>query len=220
MKSSRRVPTTPASPIPGPLRFIPIRLQRRSRPFDDHNFLHEIKYDGFRTIAVMAEDRCRLFSRNGFEFKRYVELAQAIPSCVRAKTAVLDCELVSLDHFGRADFPALLFRRRRPVLFAFDLLELNGEDWRPRPLIQRKQRLRRLLSSSTGEVRYVDHVIGAGQAFFEACCEVQIEGMVSKKCSDPYDAVSTKWWKVKNPIYQALHAERWRWFEKSREGRR
>jgi bifunctional non-homologous end joining protein LigD len=104
------------------LQFQPMPLRRRATPFDDHDWLFELKYEGFRSLAVLENGRAQLFSRNGHPFASFAELAQSISDCLHAR-AVIDGEICSLDKRGRPQFKNLLFRRGNlPCFFAFDLL--------------------------------------------------------------------------------------------------
>src|SRR5262245_57468067 len=102
-------------------------LTRVREPFDDPAWIYEPKVDGFRALAFVDRGRCRLVSRNGHSFKGWPGLATAIATSNRAESAILDGEVVCLDADGRPNFKALLFRRAEPVLYAFDLLMLDGQ---------------------------------------------------------------------------------------------
>jgi len=90
------------------------------------------------------------------------------------ENAVIDREIACVDELGRAVFNDLLFRRREYVLFAFDLLFLNGEDLRGLRLIERKARLKKLLRRKQSRMLYVDHIDGRGHQFFEKVCELDL----------------------------------------------
>ena len=90
-----------------------------------------MKLDGFRALAYVERDKCRLVSRNGNTFKRFAPLAAEIAGALRGvRNAILDGEVVCLDHAGRPLFNALLYRRREPCFVAFDCLWLDGRDLR------------------------------------------------------------------------------------------
>src|SRR5215472_14595328 len=114
--------------------FQPIPLTRRGEPFNDPEWVFEIKWDGFRCLAHFEHGRCRLVSRNGNEFKSFSALNLALPMECRARSAVLDGEIVCLDKKGNSQFRNLLFRRGEPRFYAFDLLMHNSEDLRYLPL--------------------------------------------------------------------------------------
>jgi len=91
------------------------------------------------------------------------------------------------------------------VLYAFDLLELNGEDWRPRTLEQRKAKLAKLLSNAGEGIYLNEHLIGDGANIFKHACLMELEGIVSKRRDFPYRSGRTKSWiKVKNPKSPAI----------------
>jgi ATP-dependent DNA ligase len=86
------------------------------------------------------------------------------------------------------------------ILYAFDLLELHGEDWRPRPLEERKARLARLLARMPAGIQYTEHLEGDGAAIFSHACRLGAEGIVSKHREHPYRSGPSKaWLKTKNP---------------------
>jgi bifunctional non-homologous end joining protein LigD len=188
--------------------FHPIAVSRRPHPFDDSQWLFELKYDGFRALAYLDNGRCRLVSRNGHAFASFAELASSIARQADATTAIFDGEIVCLDAKGRPRFNDLLFRRRSPVFFAFDLLYLNGKDLRYEQLSDRKAVLRQVLNSrtTTSALQYADDVSGSGVALYERVCEMDLEGIVAKHKTAPYlsyHAIST-WYKIKNPRYSQM----------------
>ena len=193
--------------------FAPMPLRRAREPFDDPGWLYELKLDGFRALAHVDRGQCRLVSRNGHTFKGWPGLATAIATAIRAESAVLDGEVVCLDADGRPDFKAPLFRRAVPVLYAFDLLMLDGQDVREKPLLARKRLLRRVLPRRSGQVLYLDHVAGRGIDLFRAVCEMDLEGIVAKRKDGIYDPDATMWVKVKNASYSQAR-DRWELFER------
>src|SRR5215510_1253280 len=114
----------------------PIRLSRRSEPFDSDEHIYELKVDGFRALGHIEADRCELISRNGNTFRGFADLATWIAEHLPVQSAVLDGEIACVDEAGRPVFRDLLFRRRQ------DLLYLNGKDLRTLPLIERKAALK------------------------------------------------------------------------------
>ena len=168
-------------------------------------WLHEIKYDGYRMGCAIAPDGVRLTSRNGLDY------TSALPELVvEAKTlpvtsALLDGEVVVLLEDGRASFQALQQamsdRKARAglVYLAFDLLDVNGDSLLEQPLEARKDRLRALLDASGAQrIRYSDHVIGHGDAFFEQATKLGVEGIVSKRRDGVYQpGRRSGWLKIK-----------------------
>jgi len=116
-----------------------------------------------------------------------------------AKSAILDGELLCLDESGRSQFYDLMFRRKPPVYYAFDLLWVDGADLRDIPLFERKALLRaRLSAEPTTQILYAEHVEERGIEFFRNVCEMDLEGIVAKRETAPYKP-STRWIKIKNP---------------------
>jgi bifunctional non-homologous end joining protein LigD len=191
------------SSVPRNLR--PIRLSRRSEPFDSDHHIFELKVDGFRALAHVSEGQGRLVSRNGNVFKGFAELANWLADHLPVESAVFDGEIACLDEQGRAVFRDLLFRRRQCVFIAFDLLFLNGKDLRVLPLIERKALLKKLLGRrKRSRVLYLGHVEGDGRLLFEQIVAMDLEGIVCKRKDSPYKVTekpSRYWIKVKNARY-------------------
>jgi ATP-dependent DNA ligase len=179
------------------------RSRSRFLPFDDPNFVFELKYDGFRALAV-AERRPELVSRNGHPFGSFANLAKQIAEHLPPNT-VIDGEIAGVDRKGKPRFNDLLFHRRPPCFFAFDVLMLEGRDCRTHQLAERKQELRRLLAQVplNCPLRYVYHVDGSGVALFERVCKLDLEGVVAKHKHAPYVEVreQSTWIKILNPRY-------------------
>jgi len=188
--------------------FQPMPLLRRPLPFDHPEWIFELKYDGFRALAVIQNGRTQFISRNGrpFSFDLRVPL--------HAGKTVLDSEIVCVDNQGRPQFRDLLFHRGEPAFFAFDLLMVDGKDVRSEKLTDRKQELRRLLFNIESRVRYADHIEREGIALFKRVCEMDLEGIVAKHAFGPYTA-ETKWFKIKNQHYSQM-AGREELFERER----
>ncbi len=181
------------------------------KPFDGPDWLFEIKWDGYRAIAFIENGQLRLVSRNQNELTpRFPELKD-LPKSIKAKTAILDGEVVALDAEGRASFSLMQQRTgfrphgRRgtvnadvPVLYyAFDLLYLDGYDWRRMPLRQRKEKLAALLVTGDS-LRYSDHYENQGKALFEMARTKGLEGILAKKRDSIYqERRSTDWLKIK-----------------------
>src|SRR5437016_6447947 len=159
--------------------FQPMPLSRRALPFDHPEWIFELKYDGFRSLAVMQSGRTQLISRNGHPFNSFTELCKEMSSLSAGKT-VFDGEIVCLDKRGKPQFRDLLLHRAEPCFYAFDLLMADGKDMRSERLTERKQELRRLLSKiPESRMRYADHVEQNGTALFHHICEMDLEGIVA-----------------------------------------
>jgi hypothetical protein len=156
-------------------------LSRKPAPFDHPEYLFELKYDGFRSLAVIQNGRCQLISRNGHPFNSFTELRKELTAPGDGRT-VIDGEIVCLDRRGRPQFNDLLFHRREPCFFVFDLLMSDGKDVRSERLTDRKIELRRLLSKAhTSRMRYVEHVEQYGIALFERVCKRSTSGRRGSK---------------------------------------
>ena len=196
-------------PMPATIR--PMLAESVDEPFDGAEWLFEIKWDGYRAIAFIAHGKVRLVSRNQNDLTaRYPELKD-LAQFVRAKTAILDGEVVALDADGRASFSLMQQRtgfrpggRRAaanagvPVLYyAFDLLYFDGGDWRRVPLEDRKRKLASLVAAGD-VVRYSDHYEERGKALFERARQMGLEGIVAKKRTSFYEERrSREWLKIK-----------------------
>lgn len=196
---------------PMPTVIHPMLAESIEKPFDDPGWLFEIKWDGYRAIAFIDDGKVRLVSRNQNELTpRYPELKDMLES-VKAKTAILDGEVVALDSEGRASFSLMQQRTGFrpgghrvaakadvPVLYyAFDLLYLDGYDWRRMPLEERKNKLASILEPGDA-LRFSDHYEAQGKALFEIAREKQLEGILAKKRNSCYEERrSREWLKIK-----------------------
>jgi DNA ligase D-like protein (predicted ligase) len=160
-------------------------------PAAGSDWLHEIKYDGYRMHARIDGDKIQLLTRTGLDWSlRYKRTIEALRS-LKAKSAYLDGELCALDADGAPAFSRLQAamdegRTDQLVFFAFDLLYLNGEGTAQLPLIKRKERLERLFKKETQGLRYSEHVLTDGPRFREHACKLGLEGVISKRIDRPY----------------------------------
>jgi bifunctional non-homologous end joining protein LigD len=167
-------------------------------------WLHEIKFDGYRAMIAAAGDKVTIYTRSGLDWTdTFSGIAERI-AALDLPPALIDGEIVKLDRDGNPDFSALQKAIKSEgsadglTLFAFDLLSLDGEDLTARPNIERKERLAALLPPDDPVIRVSDHVIGAGEKLFDAMCKAGQEGIISKKADAPYRGVRTNaWLKVK-----------------------
>jgi bifunctional non-homologous end joining protein LigD len=203
---------------PMPTTIHPMLAESVAEPFDGEEWLFEIKWDGYRAIAFIEKNTVRLVSRNQNELTaRYPELKDMAQQ-IKAKTAILDGEVVALDAEGKASFSLMQQRTgfrpgghhaagnpEVPVLYyAFDLLYLDGYDWRRVALEERKRKLASIVVASDG-VRYSDHYFERGKALFEIARQKGLEGIVAKVRRSLYEERrSAEWLKIK--IRQRLEA--------------
>jgi bifunctional non-homologous end joining protein LigD len=153
------------------------------------NWLHEIKYDGYRTLIAVGGGKAKAYTRTGLDwsdrFRTVVEAAAQLPG-----SALIDGEVVALDKDGRPSFQALQASLKEGsgdyAYFAFDLLALNGEDLTGLSNLDRKERLKAFLLDAPRAIQYSDHVIGNGEKLFDSLCKQGLEGVVSKRADAPY----------------------------------
>lgn len=192
-----------ARKAPMPKSFKPQLASPVDDPPKGKEWLHEIKLDGYRTVALVADGKTKLLTRNGHDWTgRYGDIAAAFDA-LPAKDAVIDGEIVVLDAGGVSRFGALQDaiangETSKMIFYAFDLPRLNGFDISATPLNQRKALLERLLSAAVHEsspIQFSAHVAGNGGEFFDRVSEMGLEGVVSKRADSAYFASTrTKAW--------------------------
>lgn len=168
-------------------------------PPEGDDWLHEIKYDGYRILGAVAGERVAIRTRTGLDWTdRFPSLAAALRE-LPCKEAHVDGEAAVADPDGRTDFGALqdaLSTGKGDIgYYVFDLLSVDGEDLTGRPLVERKERLAGLLRDGQGSIlRYSDHVSGHGADVFSRACQLGLEGIVSKRADARYRSARTRTW--------------------------
>ena len=160
---------------------------------DSDNWIHEIKFDGYRLQARLDNGKVTLLTRRGLDWtKKFPTVAAAIAK-LPAQTALLDGELVSEGEDGVSSFSLLQEdlksgRHDRMALYLFDLLHLDGQDLRPSPLTARKDALARLLAKMPkhGTLRFSQSLTEPGSVLLKHACKLGLEGIVSKLADAPY----------------------------------
>jgi bifunctional non-homologous end joining protein LigD len=194
-----------------------MRLAVRREAFSHPDWIFEVKYDGFRSLARVAVGQVELISRRRNVYKSFAALCADLNHALVGRTAVLDGEIVCLDPEGHPQFYDLLRHRGEVFFYAFDLLWLEGRDLRPLPLVDRKAELERLVPADS-RLLYVRHLEADGTGLFAAVCQNDLEGIVGKWKRGPYlDGRNRKttWVKVLNPNY-SQRAGRSELFNKTR----
>ena len=178
----------------------PLSLIQQPAAFSDPDWLFEVKHDGFRSLAYI-QDGCELVSRKGVTYRRFKDLSKALSGVGHEVT--LDGELVCLDEEGKTLFYDLMFNRAPAHFYAFDILLLDGEDLRDKPIVERKQILQEVVTESPERLLYVDHIEEQGEQLYEMICRRDMEGIVAKPKESPYRELNgrTPWIKIKNPDY-------------------
>ena len=168
------------------------------RPPEGPNWLHEIKYDGYRVLAAVARKQVRLYTRSGQDWtEKFQPLANAFARL--DFHALVDGEVVVFEPGGRTSFQALqeaLSAKHGADLryVAFDLLMLDGEDLRRLPLVERKKRLKKLLGRLKQPLAYGDHLEGDSDKVLKEACRLGIEGLVSKEKTSTYVSGRASTW--------------------------
>ena len=195
-----------AAPLPA---FQPVQLATLvdSVP-EGRQWLHEIKFDGYRALIAAKGKDVRVFTRSGLDWsEKFSPLIRQfasldLPSCL------IDGEITASDAEGNPDFSRLQAVLKRGhgeqgegdalSFHAFDLLELDGEDLKPLSNVERKQRLSGLLAEASPPIHVADHIIGGGEKLLEAMCRAGQEGIIAKRADAPYLPKRTQnWLKVK-----------------------
>jgi bifunctional non-homologous end joining protein LigD len=201
VKGARRSAIQGSKPADMPL-FIKPQLATLKSTASTGDWLHEIKYDGYRVQLHLNKGKRKVYTRTGLDWtKRFSLIAGAldIPG-----QAIIDGEVVVI-HEGRTNFSELQAElaaghQDRLLFYAFDLLYRDGQDLRKAPQIERKDALKTLFDEHSLEspVLYSEHLTGDGQQIFEAAAKLNYEGIVSKKADAPYRSERTEaWLKVK-----------------------
>ena len=158
-------------------------------------WLHEVKYDGYRAMVAIGGGRAKVYTRSGLDwtekFAAIAEAAAALP----VTSALIDGEIVAFQD-GRPDFSTLknaIADGGAMTLFAFDLLEQDGEDLTGLSTVDRKERLRAIVANGE-RLQFAEHVLGAGEELFATMCREGLEGVVSKRADAPYVGARNRTW--------------------------
>jgi bifunctional non-homologous end joining protein LigD len=180
------------------------------RPSSGPDWVHEIKHHGYPLMARRDSVGIRLLTRNGHDWAdRYPAIVEAV-NRLKARSCLIDGEAVVCDENGLAVFERLRLKPsgEHVFLYAFDLLELDGQDLRREPLETRKATLASLLRGSLPGLRLNERLTHPGDAVFRHACKMGLEGIVSKRKDSPYrSGRSPDWLKMKNPDAPAVRRE-------------
>jgi bifunctional non-homologous end joining protein LigD len=182
---------------------------------DGDGWVFEMKFDGYRALAAIAGDQVRIYTRNANDWTtQFGSLVKPLSKLTKG-SALIDGEIVAFKD-GKSDFSTLktaLSTGAPLTFFAFDLIEENGEDLHRLPLVERKERLRKLIGkrSEADAIHFSDHIVGNGRAFFDAMTKGGYEGMVAKLADAPYRGErTTSWLKIKANHRQEFVIGGWR----------
>jgi bifunctional non-homologous end joining protein LigD len=193
-----------------------------SGPFDDPQWLFEIKWDGYRAICTVNDKgEFSLVSRNGLDMLHRFPDLRELRNAFASVPIIVDGEIVSLDKQGRSEFQRLQESQKKPAgltYAAFDLIYADGKDLRSTPLEERKSLLERLIRDDV-LVLYSKHVIGRGEELFESARKRKLEGIIAKKRSSTYqERRSRDWLKIKTHYEQEFVVGGWTEPKGSRAG--
>lgn len=172
-----------------------------SRPPAGKNWIHEIKFDGYRVQLSVEHSSPTLKTRKGLDWTG--KFAAIAKEATGLSNAIIDGEIVALDKNGVPDFAALqaaLSEQKTEdlIYFAFDLLFDGNKDLRELPLIKRKKRLEELLGGAdlgdASLIRYVEHFENGGEAVLRSACRLSLEGIISKREDARYESGRTQTW--------------------------
>jgi DNA ligase D-like protein (predicted ligase) len=174
-------------PLP---QWIKPQLTKLAKAPSGSQWIHEIKFDGYRMAARIDQGKVRLLTRTGLDWTRKYPGTAAAFAELKVKSAYVDGELCGVRPDGVTSFELMQTASDRGgdglMFFAFDLLELNGEDIGRLALRERKKRLNVLLKNAPEGITYSDHEGGDGEVFRQAACKHALEGIVSKRLDRPY----------------------------------
>ncbi|HEV2547376.1 MAG TPA: non-homologous end-joining DNA ligase [Stellaceae bacterium] len=169
-------------------------------PPEGPDWAHEIKLDGYRLHARLERGRVKLLTRTGLDWTPRYETMAAAVAALDARGLYLDGEICAVHEDGVTSFPELQAATEAHltaglVYFVFDLLFLDGRDWRVAPLRERKEALRRLLVGVAPPLVFADHHEGEGGRFFKAVCGAKAEGVISKRIDAAYVSGNRGLWR-------------------------
>src|ERR1700760_1305664 len=200
---SRLPAKLPPAPLPDYVEPMKAQLVDSIRPGD---WIYEIKFDGYRALALRGGSETRILSRNQKDLgKKFPEITGSIAG-LDVQDAIIDGEIVALDDKGRPSFQLLqgfeMGMVRPPIVFyVFDLLRLNGEDLRSRPIEERKAKLAALLRPPPPAIRYSASFTENVDELLDRVRELSLEGVIGKRSGSKYDSKRSGAW-IKLKLYQ------------------
>lgn len=189
----------PKSPVPETIK--PMKATLIDEPFDDPDWVYEVKWDGYRAVAKISKTDVKLISRNNIPFDKYYPIVDLLKGW--RINAVIDGEIVVLGDKGLSDFGALQNWRSEAdgnlVYYVFDILWYEGKNLMDLPLVERQAVLQDILPTDDDRIRQSKVFTARGIEFFDAAEQVGLEGIMAKKANSTYaaDIRSKEWLKIK-----------------------
>jgi bifunctional non-homologous end joining protein LigD len=190
---------------------VPAQPVEQDRPPSGPQWVHEIKHDGYRLVVHRHGAMVRLWTRRAIDYTDRFPSIAAAAAGLKADSFTIDGEAVVIGPDGLSRFDELRRREsaRTAILYAFDLIEHDGEDLRDRPFLDRKTALARLLRGSNTGILLNEHLVEEGATVFAHACKLGAEGIVSKRIDAPYrSGPHVAWVKVRSPAGVAVQRER------------
>lgn len=174
------------------------------KPFDDEHWIYEIKWDGYRALAYLKNGNVEIRSRANLSFnKKFPTIVKALQQW--KVNAVVDGEIVAINEEGKPDFQALQSFAKKGekadlLFYAFDLLWYDGKNYTQLPLVERKKILQSIMPEDDSTIKFSEHIVGDGKAFFEVALNKGLEGVMAKKAKSVYTVNyrTRSWLKIKN----------------------
>jgi bifunctional non-homologous end joining protein LigD len=186
---TRGKPNSKLLPLP---KFVDPMRAKLTESIPTGDWIYEIKFDGYRALALRGSSEARLVSRNENDFGgKFTEVMDSV-SALDVQDAIVDGEIVALDEKGRSSFQLLQafeLRQERPPIFyyAFDLLRLNGTDLQNRPVEERKAKLETLLKEPPGNIRYSASLGTDAEKLMDQARRFGLEGLIGKRAGSHYE---------------------------------
>jgi len=188
----------------------------KAAPPSGDGWIHEVKFDGWRAQLHKAGDDVVIFTRNGHYYTaRFTVIRDSLLS-LPVRSAIIDAEIVVCDSDGKPDFNALMNGGAGHLCaWCFDLLELNGQKERKRPLVERKIMLRHLLIKADDDVLRYSEEFPDAEKLLAVATKQGLEGIVSKKATQQYvSGKNAGWIKVKTATWREANKDRWEMFQR------
>jgi bifunctional non-homologous end joining protein LigD len=198
---------------------VPCRPVQRSWPPTGDDWLHEVKFDGWRIQLHKSKRRATIYTRNGNDFTpRFPTIAAAL-AALPVQSAIIDGELTACDPNGVPDFRALHFQNIEHhdlCVWAFDILHLNGADLREMPLTERKYALEKVVYKAQDHTLRLSETFDDGDKLLASCEQMGLEGIVSKRRDFPYRSGAADWVKVKCASWREANKDRGELFNRDK----